>query len=261
MQTSEHYSGTKTLYFDDERHRYELDGKYVPGVTTILSGGLAESPEGLLTWASNIAVKFILDNVDSDKLGDEVYRKDLARRALHERKNVLNSSADLGTLVHKKAEEHCLSRLGKCDDPVAPENEKAARCYQQFLKWMADAEVEVISTESKVLSLEWWFAGTVDLDCHVKGKRCLVDFKTSKAPYEKYRYQLSAYALALREEFGTRYEQRICAVFPRTGGPFKAESYTEHDLDEAIFLTARQQVALRSYQRQYKDHLLEAVRP
>ena len=73
------------------------------------------------------------------------------------------------------------------------EQKKQARSgFKAFLSWMDENKVRVVATERKVYGNCW--AGTLDLDAYINGKRYISDFKTSKAIYASdYGPQIAAY--------------------------------------------------------------------
>ncbi|WP_276670249.1 hypothetical protein [Schaalia cardiffensis] len=176
------------LVFDEARHRYTLDGKPVPGVTSILSGGL---PKPGLTWwaAKTVAETAVLElsrlssDVEAGRTEDAV--KWLKSSPFKER----DRAAARGTAVHALAEQ-VVAGL-EVDVPVDHANLVAG--YVDFLD---DNDVEPLLVEAKVASRAHWYAGTADLFATMGGQTWLFDLKTSRSVHGSYFLQLAAYAMA-----------------------------------------------------------------
>ncbi|MGH3447227.1 MAG: hypothetical protein ACRDP4_06350, partial [Nocardioidaceae bacterium] len=51
-----------SLVFYDKSHRYKLDGAWIPGVTTLIKGGLPAS--ALMYWSARTVAEYVADNPD-----------------------------------------------------------------------------------------------------------------------------------------------------------------------------------------------------
>lgn len=85
-----------------------------------------------------------------------------------------------------------------------PDSDRAKSCCGAAVEWLINVKFTPILSESKVMSREHNFAGTLDWLARVtiNDKELLVlgDFKTSNSLHNEYRMQLSAYRAALTEE-------------------------------------------------------------
>ncbi len=153
--------------------RYKLaDGTIVPGVTTIV--GLLNKP-ALVKWANNLG----LQGIDSSKYTDEM--------------------AQIGTLAHDMV--LCYYRNEKPDlsDYTPNQIELAENALLSYWAWEKQHRVEPIIIEEPLVSETMRYGGTPDCYCLLDDIPTLLDFKTGKAIYPEYFYQVSAYARLLEE--------------------------------------------------------------
>lgn len=165
-----------SLTFDEARHRYTLDGKPVPGVTTILGKGLPKP--GLPYWAANTVAQYAVDHRDADY--HELRRSPWAER---------DQAAVRGTTVHAYAEQ-----LAHGEDVDVPA--ELAGYVQGAVDILDEYEVEPLYAEARLASRKHWYAGTADLFATVGLDVWLLDWKTSKGVHGDYFMQLAAYARA-----------------------------------------------------------------
>jgi hypothetical protein len=154
--------------------QYKLaDGTVVPGVTTVLN--ILAKP-ALIQWAW-----------------------DLGRQGLDWRE-VRDSAGDVGTLAHYfimctlKGEQPDTSEYSQADI------QKANNCLAKFKNWLKEHPISPIMIETPLVSEEYKYGGTLDLFAEFNGEFILVDFKTGKALYDEYFYQLAAYCQLLQEQ-------------------------------------------------------------
>lgn len=170
-------------------HSYYIDGEKVPGVTTIINGGLPKP--ALVTWAARCAADMAIDNWDG-----------LAALPLSERRQRLvkapdearDSAAARGTEVHALAE-----RLARGDEVTVPEH--LAGHVEACVRFLDDWQVRPVLQEAPVLSRQWKYGGTLDLIADLYGEdgdeRWLLDWKTNKSgPFGDTALQLAAYRYA-----------------------------------------------------------------
>lgn len=152
--------------------KYMLDGKPVPGVTTVLS----KDVDGLLWWAWN------------------------AGREGKDWKELRQAAADAGTACHEMAE--CDFR-GKPFDrsKYKPEIlEKADHAFLGYLEWKEQTQLQVYRAEVPLVS-KLGFGGCFDAALS-HGKLYLGDFKTSNALHADMLVQVAGgYSLLWEEHF------------------------------------------------------------
>lgn len=99
-------------------------------------------------------------------------------------------SADWGNLVHSSVE-----RLLKGEEGV--EEERIVPSLSAFRKWRVAQDVRIANPatdiEAKVYDFENGYAGTIDMVAGIKGRRGIVDLKTSNGMRDEYSLQTAAY--------------------------------------------------------------------
>jgi hypothetical protein len=185
----------KPLVFNPGNHVYRWDGQHIPSVTGILRR-LAK--QALIQWAANCAVDHIEEAFRAE--GPAFILRPFPQvcaeaRTAHER--IRDAGADVGTRVHAHAKKMLTERAVVLPEIVTEEEYKA---LQAFMLWLGSHDVKPEALERKVMSRKLWYAGTCDFWGRVDGKRCVLDFKTSKGIYDDHWLQTAAYEIALREE-------------------------------------------------------------
>ncbi len=253
---SQLYGGDVNLELDG-RHCYwaEVNGREPEkaiGVTSV--SGLLDKPQ-LKFWAVNLAcdyLKMILNTGEEHIVHEDV---EIAR-AMHTKR--LKEAGDSGTLVHAFAEAYIRSKIEGTEQPQIPNQYDEPQVFNgtlAFMRWVREHNVEFISTERLVYSIEHGFAGLMDAECIVDGKKRVIDFKTSKAKkgkedvecsmcgklgcggiYDEFRFQTAAYQLAAEEE-GSRYEgERMIISFNKEDAEFSIHELDGYEEDKQAFL-------------------------
>lgn len=197
------YDGKVNLLFDDKYHRYTVNGKTVYGVTTAI--GVLDKP-ALKYWAVNMGIEYLKENLKVGEALDEIQVKDLLEGARTAHTKRLNKAADAGTLVHEWIEKYIKARIAKKPVPKRPINPEMKSAVDGFFKWAKQNKVQLILSEQKIYSKKWKFAGTLDIEAIVNGKKTMVDIKTSNGIYPEYFLQTAAYTGAREEEMGQKYD-------------------------------------------------------
>jgi CRISPR/Cas system-associated exonuclease Cas4 (RecB family) len=216
------------FFFDEENHRYYLDGRQMTGVTTILS--ILAKP-ALIQWAANMAVDYIEGLARTRSDGERYVLLDIpefqkARKA-HAQKR--DESADIGKLAHKWCERYVKGEN--------PEREEALGIItDNFLKWVEEAKPKFIASEKVVWSQKHWFAGTLDFIAEIDGKVYLGDIKTGSGIYSEMFLQTSGYQLALEEtEPKIKIEGHII-VNPTKKGELNVKTHYDYEATKKGFL-------------------------
>lgn len=165
-----------SLVFDEKKHRYTLDGKNLPSVTTILGKGLPKP--GLMYWAANTVAQYALDNPGAEY--------DAMRRAPWKERD---KAAVRGTVVHSYAE-----KLAHGEEVEVPA--EIAGYVHGVVDFLDEYDVKPIAAEARLASATYGYAGTADLFASIDGPTWLLDWKTSKGVHGDYFMQLAAYAQA-----------------------------------------------------------------
>lgn len=193
-------------------HSYLLDDEKVPGVTTILSGGIPKP--WLAPWTARIISEYVMERVTpkddhfladdliSDlrslnekarypkKLGDSFSRITFAEVLKSVQYGERDAAANRGTQVHDLAE-----RLARGEEIEVPE--ELAGHVESYLKFLYDWQPTNALLERVVVNRRWRYMGKFDMiaDFPTYG-RGLVDIKTSRSIYDEVGLQLCAYAEA-----------------------------------------------------------------
>lgn len=152
---------------------YKKDGKTrVAGTTTIL--GILDKP-ALIHWAWNLGLK------------GEDYRK------------VRDKAASIGTIAHEMIEYHLKKEEIDLSEYSQANIDKAKVAFNAFLNFEKAYKLKPIEMEIPLVSEKYGYGGSIDLYAELNGKKCLIDFKTSKAIYPTMKVQVAAYKNLLEE--------------------------------------------------------------
>lgn len=150
-------------------HGYKVDGRKMPGVTTIL--GKTMPKEALINWAATTTANAAIDRWDElAELPPSKRLKELLDARFADR----DQAANRGTEVHALAEKYI--RGEEVDVPEALDGH--VRQYEAFVH---DQRVTPIGVELVVANRAVGYCGSVDLIADVDGRRKLVDLKTSRS--------------------------------------------------------------------------------
>lgn len=165
-------------------HSYAIDGRKVPGVTTILGAGLPAP--ALVEWAAKTTATYAVNNWDDLSRLGIVDRYERMRGARWE---VLKAAGLRGTQIHDLA--HKIVTGEPVEVPDAHRGPVMA-----LAELMDDLELEPVLRETPVCNPMHWWAGTTDATVMIGGEYWLIDYKTGKGLYEKDALQVAAYANA-----------------------------------------------------------------
>lgn len=190
-------------------------GKVYPSVTTILGSTLPDEKRGFLeAWAKRVGQD------EADRISKE--------------------ARDKGTAVHLMAERFLLGRpLREAGETFPPGAEESFNGIKLMLKKVDD----VWGIEAPLYSDEFEFAGTADLIGQYKGVPSILDYKTSRRlktaeDIGDYKLQLTAYAIAHNEMYGTDIDQVAVLMTTGDGFPqifiFKAKDYRRALMDRLV---------------------------
>lgn len=182
-------SRKKSVIKSNPNHQdYEnSNGKLVPSVTTILK--ILSKGDALAIWANNLG------------WNHKSYKKEL------------EDSAMVGTTAHAFC-EYMTSKdesiLKEVDENMKYFNDKlyeeTHNAIKSFKLWWEENKdyVKVIGSELQLSCDD--YGGTTDLVCKYKGKRVLIDYKTSKSFYMTQFLQLAAYSKMYKLKYGKKIE-------------------------------------------------------
>ena len=251
----------KNFTFNKEEHYYELDGKRMYGITSIL--GVIAKP-ALIPWAAGEVVKYIEKNsitlkkflseletnpkieitnlkekIDEDIL--LVNSEILAEAKVAHRKKK-ESAGEKGTDTHSLIEDY-IKLMITDQDGVAKSitNGHDNPMVEHFIQWAVKNKVKFLVSEKQLYSELAWTAGTCDMTFEQDGKKYVGDIKTSSAIYPEHFYQTAAYRMMLEEMGETDF---VGSVIIRIGkdGKFNEDKDVkyryDHETDLKAFLGA-----------------------
>lgn len=133
-------------------HWYQLDGNYVPGVTTVL--GALDKP-WMKPWVSGLIADYVADNRDWLRDAPD---PDAIRAVLRSvPNNIQNAALMRGTELHGHAET--LHTAGTIDLPPGEQ----ANMVQAVAQFLDDWEIQPLAVEAPLCNTAKGWAGTTDL--------------------------------------------------------------------------------------------------
>lgn len=205
------------LTFDDVKHSYTLNGKHVPGVTTMIHSGYVTSP-ALVSWMKGQTAEALFDALTQpDQSSDQGFypreslwpisiaeRKKLVKEAKTADKKKSEEAAAIGTIVHDYAYFTELSKFKEADEVLAkaighPDEEKIKNGLYLFSQWKETNKDIVVASETIVASTVLQAGGKFDRLVRRKDQLIISDFKTSSAMYLEQMIQMAAYAIMIEE--------------------------------------------------------------
>lgn len=180
-----------TLKFNEGSHRYWLDGKPIPGVTTLIGDGLPK--KALVYWAAKSVAEFVADNTEQVRESFEwMDRNQLVAMLKETPWSQRDKAAVKGTDVHAIAE-----RL-LADEEVADVPEHLAGYVEACVAFLDTWKVRPLVVEKPVAHRTHWWAGKPDLIGELPdGRIVLFDWKTTASGiYPETALQLAAYSHA-----------------------------------------------------------------
>ncbi len=183
-----------------------VDGRRLPSVTTVLS--VLNKP-ALIKWAHGLGLK----GIDLTGYVDEL--------------------ASIGTLAHKMILNHLSGETTETSSYTSEQVDLAENCFLKYLTWEKEHAVEPLMVETPLVSNDLMFGGTPDFYGMVDGQTTLIDFKTGKAIYKDYWYQLGGYSLLLAQRPSC---YRILNIGRSEDERFVEETRVSIDREREIFL-------------------------
>lgn len=183
-----------------------VTGQRVPSVTTVLR---VLAKPALIKWAHGLGLK----GIDMDSYVDEL--------------------AGIGTLAHRMILDHLRGDTTETASYSPDQVDLAENCFLKYLEWERQHSVEPLIVEEALVSNDLMFGGTPDFYGTVDGQLTLIDFKTGKAIYEDYWYQLGGYSLLLAERPSC---YRILNIGRSNDEKFVEEARASIDREREIFL-------------------------
>lgn len=205
------------LTFQEDGHIHLLNGKPVPGCTSI--SGLFQDDGWKFAWPPKEMYLAAMDSLSNINAGRPSHDgrfsiaevDDVLSAAKGAWKRKRDKSADTGTAGHKWIQRH----IDGFEDPL-PQDPEMLNIVQGFLAWKKEAKPIWLACELQVGSEEHNYAGILDGLVSINGTNTLIDFKTSKAIKPEYNIQLAGLCICL-EEMGFRVDVRAILHLPKEG--------------------------------------------
>ena len=217
------------LIFDEKSHKYKVGEDFVPSVTKIIDNIV---PVFLTRWAAKEGAVWFRNHVESMVFPEDI--EDMAMGIEMAHINISKAALNIGKKVHNYIEEVIEWSLDSGNKPEMPEEEEAVNSIKAFGEWVKANDVEWISTEERIYSRKYGFAGTVDALALIDDRFCVIDFKTSKQIYKSYKLQVYAYKQAVQEMYGKEVEGCWILRFDKSTGKFQAREIKENYLPAFI---------------------------
>ncbi len=230
------YDGSIKIEYYDRYHQYFVNGKKSIGVTTIT--GLIDKSRVLIYWAVNLAKNYLLEIHNG---GDTITIEHIEEASkLHAQRK--KEAADLGTMVHKWAEDYIGAKVAKRKGLEMPKDPRVLNGVIAFLKWVDEHKVKFLESERVIYSKKHKFIGTMDCVFTMGEEKHKVihvgDFKTSKGVYDEMIFQVTAYEEAYVEETGAKCGDKYILRFDKETAEFEPHVIPaeDHKKDIAAFL-------------------------
>ena len=197
---------------------YFVNGKRVPGVTTITSVYDGGKSRGLMSWAAKLG----LEGIDAREYRDR--------------------AATIGTVAHDICTATYLGTEPDMLDLTPGEIGLAENSALTFFEWIGDKDFTAECVERPFTHEELRFGGCPDLYGVLDGVRTLIDLKTSKTIYlwqngkkalkREYALQMGGYALLL--ERNGHPVDRVVVLGISKSEDYDFEEYAVQDIAECM---------------------------
>jgi len=159
-------------------YRNKLNEK-VPGNTTIIGSNLGWKTGGLVHWAWDLGMKG------------------------HDYRKVRDEAGGVGTVAHSRIEAHIHNRLLPDEtwfwDSIKDDQQATAKAIDAvenamlaFYEWQDTSKLEITGSEVPLICECHQYGTTLDHPALVKGRRRIVEIKTSNGIYPDFWVQMSA---------------------------------------------------------------------
>jgi hypothetical protein len=178
-----------TLKFAPSSHRYWCDGKPIPGVTSLIKGGLPAP--ALVYWSARTVAEWVADNPDKCESLRLMGRGPMIAALKETPWQARDEAGRRGTEVHALAEQLAAGVEVEVPDELAGHVESAVRFLDEW-------RVALVLTETSVAHREHWWAGRLDMIGTLPdGRTVCFDWKTTRSGiFAETAFQLAAYSHA-----------------------------------------------------------------
>lgn len=205
------------------------DDRRLWSVTTIVD---VIAKPALIQWAAKETAKCALDRQDvwrsmREADGDGEAIKWLANARFRAPKGT-TAAAELGTNLHAICEEYALTGMR----PAA--SEELAPFVDQFDRWLNDFQPEYSAAEVVVFNPTYGYAGTADTFCTIDGVRFLIDYKSTREPFNAKGKPKTPYSATVLQLAGYRYAELAAVWRARRYEHYKRRYYLLSPLEAEL---------------------------
>jgi hypothetical protein len=238
-------------------HRYTRDGKYKPGVTTVIK--TMDAP-ALDKWKVRMQAEgtaraaFNSPPLQHEPVDGYVARMRRLAEEQYEADRVADKAAKIGTEVHALI-EHAIKKMLGQPTPEPNVGDEAMFRFAGWKQWARNVGLKPLSTECRVYNSTLDYCGTVDGLVLIEGKPTQLDWKPTDALWAERRLQSAGYRMALMT-MGWPEMAGAIVCLPRGGGEISMiPCDAGEDLHEAgkafaaLLLVYRWQLSLKRRER------------
>lgn len=177
---------TSTRALIDGKRHYDINHKYLPSVTTILSSTQSEEKmASLARWKQKVGEN------EADKIRD--------------------NAAERGTIMHRIIEGHL---LGRRHADLSDLGQNAGVMAQKIIDQGLEGRMDEIWGSEITIHYPGLYAGATDLAGIYEGRESIIDFKQSNKLKKRewiddYFIQLAAYAMGHNYVYGTKIQSGV----------------------------------------------------
>ena len=200
-------------------HRYSADGKFRPGVTTVIK--TLDAPS-LDEWKVRVQVEgtaraaYSNPPMENEPLDGYVARLKKLGAEEYEHQRLADEAAKVGVDGHALIEHAVKEMLGQ--KPEAPKVcEEAVFRFSGWRQWAKDVGLKPLASESRLFNEAHDYCGTLDCLALAEGRPTLLDWKPTAVLYPERRLQSAAYRKALASMGWPEMDGAIVCI-PREGG-------------------------------------------
>jgi hypothetical protein len=190
----------------DKSRFYDINGKHLPSVTTILS---CIGKPALIAWSAKVERLMVMEEsaalyetvAETPKMSKIAWLTTLQDRLGKTKasQKELAKASEIGSQAHVWIEHNIKAQLMHDVGPAPIISPAAHLAVAAWENWKATVNFKPLLCEQPVWSEKYGYAGTMDLLAEINGEETLLDWKTGKAVYQEAFLQNAAYRYALRE--------------------------------------------------------------
>lgn len=217
---------------------------------------MLDKGDGLLQWAVNSALAYVRAHALTE---DWEAVLNLARTNWRETRE---EAADIGKEIHELIKVYI--RHGR--DALGSYRPEVENGFLAFLEWEKANGIEWLEAEKEVYDAFNGFAGTLDAKCRFTkgpfaGRVFVIDFKSSKAIYDGYAEQVSAYRHA--DNLQTAIKSDGCGILrldKETGVPEFKDMTDVYEAKLAFFLALTRAYYMQKSRRLKNNPMVQSLK-